>query len=184
MPGEVIEKTDNVEKAFKQGEALNGLKDFEYRKNELASEKQRLNENINKMNERLAKSMDFFPLGQDTLSKGELKMAIEFVDKEINNLEREYKAKVEAANQEFKAQPFTREVNIMDAVGELNSRLEGFLTGRLETIIHEADMADENKDALIARLYPKKTEGGAYGEQQLAAIDRYKRALDEAASAQ
>jgi hypothetical protein len=180
MPGEVIEKTGNTEQAFKEGGAMDELKDFEYRKNELASGKEDLKANIDKMNKRLAKSLDFFPFGQDTLSQGELKMAIEFTDKELNNLENKYKAKIEGINQEFKATPFTREANIIDAIQELNSGLEGFLVGRLETIISEADMADEDRNAMIARLYPKAEP--KYGEQEVAAIGKHFRDLDEAAN--
>jgi len=183
MPGEVIETTGNVEKAFQTGEALDELNNFQNRKTELADGKNRLSANIDKMNKRLATSMDFLTL-EDTLSKKEFEMAIEFIDNELNGLETQFNSKVEAANQEFKAPSFSREVNIVDALSELNSGLEKFLTGRLEKIISEADMADEDRNALMARLYPGRTRKEAFGETEVASINKHFRDADKVADMQ
>jgi hypothetical protein len=181
MSPEVIKPTGNVEKPFTKGEALNGLQDFQYRKNELADGKQRLSDNIDKMNKRLKSSMDWLT-ADSTLDKEELKTAIEVVDGELNRLEGEYRAKVEAANKQFKAPSFSREVNIVDALDALNAGFEDFLSNNLENIINEADLADGDKGVLLARLYPK--DKPAYGETEVAAINKHLRDVDKAADIQ
>lgn len=175
MPGEAFEKAGTK---IEVGQPITELDESGYRGEMIKNEKQRISENIKAINKRLAESTDLLTLSA-TLNEDELNLAVEFTEKELDKLGDEFQANMEKTNKGLPEKSISREINIADALGRLNGGLDTFLTGRLETIISESDLADADKDALYARLYPKQKTG--FGEDTVAAIDRHKRNLDRAA---
>ena len=176
MPGEAFEKAGTK---IEVGQPIAELDESGYRGEVIKNEKQRISENIKAINKRLTESTDLLTLS-DTLNEDELNLAVEFTEKELDKLGDEFQANMEKANKGLPEKSISREINIADALGRLNGGLDTFLAGRLETIISESDLADADRDALDARLYPKQKTG--FGEDTVAAIDRHKRNLDRAAN--
>lgn len=163
MPGEIIQRPQVTEKGkhFETGAGLENIKDFESRAKELKDVKDKIQANVDKMNKRLqaalGKEKGFLSMFEDVLSPKELQNAVEVVDGEMDQLEADFNAKLIAVNKAFEG-PTNTQDKIVNALKRLNGKLEKYITGRLETVISEADWTDGNKQKLLAKLYPQPEE--------------------------
>ncbi|MBU0577557.1 hypothetical protein KJ742_06515 [Patescibacteria group bacterium] len=143
---DVIIRTDSVEQPFQLGDAVTGLAD------QYQAEVGKAEAHLAAINQRLADSAKAskFLTTPDTLGSRELNLAVDETARQLQAAEDEFRAGVE-----FDRSNLTEEVPLEYSIGQrvadLNANLEGIVTDKLQTIIHNVDMANADPE-VFARL--------------------------------